>query len=185
MVPSLTPTNEETTSSHTATQTSARVANSAHNSHTSAVAPNATGSHKPQNRPESGGGLSTGATIGVGIAISVFMIGLLCALGFYCYRRHKQKKKRVAGHGQSTEASGNDKEGKSRYAEKNTHGKPERGVDGMPYELSGSSRAGELETNANRHELDAYRRGQGRHELPGEVGENILLDASQKPSSKD
>ena len=70
-------------------------------------------------------------------------------------------------------------------ANEKVQGEHEKGAVAMPYELSGKSRAGELETGANRHELEAYHRSQRMHELPGEHSENILLEPSQKALSKD
>lgn len=110
-------------------------------------------------------GLSTGAAIGIGIAIAVFVIGLLCAFGFFWFRRHSRRKQGeanpVAHQAWETKRS----EGGGSEREK-VQGSEIENIVSSPYELSGRSRAGELETSANRHELDAYRRGESEQKLP-------------------
>jgi hypothetical protein len=142
--------------------------------HTTTTASQIPQSHTPQTQSS---GLDTGAAIGIGIAIAVFVIALLCVLGFFCYRRHARKK-RAGEHTQSSQLFNDDARGENVAAKIQVKGDSKDGVVGMPYELSGKPRAGELETSANRHELDARNRGERTHELPGESGERKLLDSS-------
>ena len=115
-------------------------------------------------------GLSTGASIGIGIAIAVFVLGVLCALGFFWYRRRSRRRRGDDGAVSHRPHGRKDARTTGGGPQKNKVSKLGDAGVSSPYELSGKSRTGELETDANRHELDANRRAERRHELPGDHG---------------
>lgn len=116
------------------------------------------------------GGLSTGAAIGIGVAISVFAIVTLLAIAFFwCKRRSRRRQRGDRNVGNDQRDSRRDAKGAAAVREKKTKTGDDPVVS--PYELSGKSRTGELETSANRHELDARQRAERRHELEGDYGE--------------
>jgi hypothetical protein len=96
-------------------------------------------------------------------------------LGFFWYRRYARKK-RAGEHTQPSQISNDNTRVEAAIAKTHVKGDLKAGVAGMPYELSGKPKAGELETSANRHELDARNREDQTHELPGESGERKSLD---------
>ena len=145
--------------------------------------------------------LSTGAVVGISVAIALFAIALLCGLGFFCYRRHLKRKRahepwdsarlstswygkveqhaprpsgrnncpdrnsldesrsfdieRVWGRLWQRSRLENDTWNEGILVREKHQAESERSIVPYRYELSGRSRVGELETSANRHELDA------------------------------
>jgi cbb3-type cytochrome oxidase subunit 3 len=112
-------------------------------------------------------GLSTGAALGIGIAGAVFLIMILCVLGWFLYRRARRNRNNGGAAIFHAHERNETYEAKAE-PRKNRRSKADGNSVKSPYELSGRSRASELETNANRHELDGHRRAERRHELPSD-----------------
>lgn len=152
------------TSTPALTSSSGTSASGHHNS----TAANSTQSPQSKNH---GSGLSTGAAIGIGIAIAVFVLEALCALGFLCYRGHKKRRRERSSpqtdHASTTDQASNHSSAKQKIRGDSEHKLVKSGSIRPPYELSGRPKAGEMATNANRHELESSSWNERSHELAG------------------
>lgn len=160
----------KTTTKPESTMTAITVPYSKSKPHTTFTASYIAESHTPRTQSN---GLNTGAAIGIGIAIAVVAIALICILGFICYRRLRRSKSSAAQYQHNT---GHDARSECLTEVTEVTEVDKGGTVVTPYELSGTAIAGELETSANRHELDPRDRKGPTLELPAESGKRKPFD---------